>query len=175
MPICLPAPGAVAKLLLPEYYLKLCVALFGAIRPNHATNAPNVWISNNAAGELVMAPQGTGNDAGTNGKTTAWLVAMLNLVGNPGYLSFEQLNKALTTMENDLRVPPFSGSDQGKDNVGMADKFVLVCSTEAFNQFTFDPWQFGEPYQKKTDIWGDFNKPKLSITTKPKDLIKFIA
>lgn len=102
-------------------------------------NSPNVWISNRAAGELVGAPQGNGNDAGTNGKSTAWNQAMIGQLGNPGYLSFEQLNKALTVLENDIRVPAFSGS-QPKDNVGMAEKFVLICSTEAFNQFTFDPW-----------------------------------
>jgi site-specific DNA-cytosine methylase len=26
--------------------------------------------------------------------------------------------------------------------------------------FTFDPWEFGDPYTKKTDIWGYFNFPK---------------
>ena len=103
-------------------------------------NAPHVWISNRAAGELIAAPQGIGNDAGTSAKTTAWLQGQIGQLGNPGYLSFEQLNKALTVGENDIRIPAFSGSDQPKENIGMADKFVLVCSTEAFNQFTFDPW-----------------------------------
>ena len=103
-------------------------------------NAPNVWINNKAGGSLVASAQGVGNDAGTNGKTTAMLAAWAAQVGNPGYLSFEQLNQLITVAENDLRVPPFSGSDQGKDNVGMDNKFVLVTSAEAFNQFTFDPW-----------------------------------
>ena len=26
--------------------------------------------------------------------------------------------------------------------------------------FTFQPWEFGEHYSKKTDIWGYFNEPK---------------
>jgi hypothetical protein len=26
--------------------------------------------------------------------------------------------------------------------------------------FTFDPWEFGDGYQKRTAIWGDFNEPK---------------
>lgn len=103
-------------------------------------NSPFVWIANRGAGELVNAPQGTGNDAGTNGKTTAWLQAMIGQLGNPGYLSFAQLNKALTVLENDIRVMPFSGSDMGSENVGLKNKFALVLSTEAFNQFTFDPW-----------------------------------
>jgi hypothetical protein len=25
--------------------------------------------------------------------------------------------------------------------------------------FTFQPWEFGDAWTKKTDIWGDFNKP----------------
>lgn len=26
--------------------------------------------------------------------------------------------------------------------------------------FTFDPWEFGDRYTKKTDLWGYFNEPK---------------
>lgn len=26
--------------------------------------------------------------------------------------------------------------------------------------FTFDPWEFGDGYQKRTAIWGNFNEPK---------------
>jgi len=26
--------------------------------------------------------------------------------------------------------------------------------------FTFDPWEFGDPYTKKTDLWGYYNFPK---------------
>lgn len=40
-------------------------------------------------------------------------------------------------------------------------------------QLTFDPWEFGDPYQKKTDIWGCFTMPQRSILEKPIDLIKF--
>lgn len=107
-------------------------------------NSPNVWICNRvaagAASELVAAPMGTGNAAGTNGKTTAWCQAMVAQLGQAGYLSFEQINKLLTVAENDIRVPAFSGNGLPKNDIGMAEKFVLVCSSEAFNQFTFDPW-----------------------------------
>jgi len=27
--------------------------------------------------------------------------------------------------------------------------------------FTFDPWQFGDLYTKKTDLWGYFTKPRI--------------
>lgn len=102
--------------------------------------SPFVWIPNRAAGELMAAPSGIGNATGTSAKTTAWLQAAIGELGQPGYLSMETLNKALTVAENDLRVPPFSGSDQGVENKGMTNKFVLVCSSEAFNQFSLDPF-----------------------------------
>lgn len=31
--------------------------------------------------------------------------------------------------------------------------------------FTFDPWEFGDPYTKKTDIWGYYNAPKKKFAT----------
>ncbi len=102
--------------------------------------SPHIWISDKADGELIAAPTGIGNAAGTAGKTTAFLQAMAPLIGARGYLSFETLNKALTVLENDIRVPAFSGSGMPKGEEGVADKFALVCSSEAFNQFTFDPW-----------------------------------
>lgn len=30
--------------------------------------------------------------------------------------------------------------------------------------FTFDPWEFGDGYQKRTALWGNFNEPKKSPT-----------
>lgn len=46
-------------------------------------------------------------------------------------------------------------------------------------RLTFQPWQYGDPWTKATDIWGDFNKPaplfgkwedvpKLPLYTRPK-------
>lgn len=102
-------------------------------------NSPYIWVSN-AAVPLVAAPMGTGNAAGTDGKTTAFCAAQAALIGPKGYLSFEEINKLLTVAENDIRVPAFSGGGLPKENQGMAEKYVLVCSSEAFNQFTFDPW-----------------------------------
>ncbi len=39
--------------------------------------------------------------------------------------------------------------------------------------FTFDPWQFGDSYQKKTCLWGDFNLPMPAVKEKPQCLVKF--
>ena len=102
--------------------------------------SPYVWLSGNPAGELAAAPIGIGNVAGTDGKTTAFLQASIAQLGARGYLSFEQINKALTVAENDIHMPAFSGGGLPKENVGMDEKFVLTLSSEAFNQFTFDPW-----------------------------------
>lgn len=30
--------------------------------------------------------------------------------------------------------------------------------------FTFDPWEFGDPWTKKTDIWGYYNLPNKKYT-----------
>lgn len=38
---------------------------------------------------------------------------------------------------------------------------------------TFDAWEFGHNYQKRTALWGDFNKPIPTITHKPDGLVKF--
>lgn len=40
-------------------------------------------------------------------------------------------------------------------------------------QFIFDPWQFGDPYQKRTCLWGKFNHPVPSICVEPENIIKF--
>ena len=47
-----------------------------------------------------------------------------------------------------------------KDYLGQAD-------------FEFDPWQFGDNYQKKTGLWGYFSNPVTTVDEKPDGLIKF--
>ena len=39
--------------------------------------------------------------------------------------------------------------------------------------FVFDPWQFGENYQKKTGLWGNFTNPVVDVKIKPEGLVKF--
>jgi len=38
---------------------------------------------------------------------------------------------------------------------------------------TFDPWEYGDPWQKKTALWGEFNPPKKTVTDKPGGIVKF--
>lgn len=39
--------------------------------------------------------------------------------------------------------------------------------------FTFEPWQFGDNYQKQTCLWGKFEWPFRSVNSKPQGMQKF--
>ena len=39
--------------------------------------------------------------------------------------------------------------------------------------FVFDPYFYGDNYQKKTCLWGNFNVPLPGTVAKPKDIVKF--
>jgi hypothetical protein len=40
-------------------------------------------------------------------------------------------------------------------------------------QYIFNPWEFGDNYQKNTALWGKFNKPQPIVTEKPEGMVKF--
>lgn len=40
-------------------------------------------------------------------------------------------------------------------------------------KFTFNPWQYGDNYQKHTALWGNFNIPEPTVMEKPDGLKKF--
>ena len=39
--------------------------------------------------------------------------------------------------------------------------------------FVFNPWQYGDNYQKHTGLWGNFNIPKPTTIEKPMGMMKF--
>jgi len=110
--------------------------------------SPNVFLPGAAAGELVAGPVAVGDDAlatneyqaSSTGKSMTWLQEILPDIGSPGNLTFSSLNSALSILEDSLRVLPFQGSSLPKDDQGLMGKYCLVCSGEAWNQFTYDPW-----------------------------------
>ena len=38
---------------------------------------------------------------------------------------------------------------------------------------TFDPWEYGDSYQKTTALWGEFVQPPKSVKDKPDGMVKF--
>lgn len=110
--------------------------------------SPNVFLPNKGDGEVVAAGTVVDTAPGANpitsantSKNTGWVQAMLPLIGQPGNLSINAINLAVTIMETDLGIYPFEGSAKpGGPDQGLQDKFVLICSNEAFNQFIYDPW-----------------------------------
>lgn len=101
--------------------------------------SPYVWLPNAANGELKAAPMDTDAQAIGTAKSTTWLQVMFPQIGQNGSLSLDTLSRLLTAMSTDLRVPAFSGTDMPGNN-GLNNKYVLVCSTECFEHFPFDPY-----------------------------------
>jgi hypothetical protein len=110
-------------------------------RGNIFHQAPFIFVCTPTGVKVIQAPYwaGTGNfNQGADGKSTAFLVdAIAQTTGN---LSLASVNAAFTIMENDFRIPPFMGSGTPKDDQGLIDLFCLVTSSEAYSQFTFDPY-----------------------------------
>lgn len=103
-------------------------------------NAPYIYVCNRTDGSPELTPAPTMASDGVSVKSAAFLAAQAAVIGNPGNLSLCNINMVQTIAENDLRVPPFSGSTRPVDNAGLDDKWVLSLSSEAWNQFIFDPW-----------------------------------
>lgn len=113
------------------------------IRSNIFHQAPFTFVPDGAGAATVAGGNwdGLGNfDPAADGKTTGFLQNVVSQIGQPGNLNLTSLNFMLNILETDMRVPSFMGSDLPKENVGLTGKYCLICSTEAYNQFTFDPY-----------------------------------
>lgn len=112
-------------------------------RTNMYHQAPYVAICKaGGAIEVISAPywDGTTNfTEDSDGKTTEWLKGVvIPRIGDT--CTAQHLNLLSVYAEENLGVPPFSGSGLPSDNAGLTDKFCFVTSTEKWSQFVFDPW-----------------------------------
>lgn len=113
------------------------------IRTNMFHQSPRVWLPNGATGsiapELVDSAVGIASIAGNTGKTAAVIQALTAQIGNPGNLSIPTLLKLVNTAENALGLMPYKGSALPGTN-GTNYGVCIVCSSEAYMNFMFDPW-----------------------------------
>lgn len=138
--------------------------------------APYMYICGKTDGTSPMtAVVQMDSSTGTSVKTAAMLAAHAALCGDN--LSFLNINDAGTVAEEDLQVMPFQGNGAAADNEGLNDKHVIVCSSEAWGQFVFDPWFLEKRpinldivFQRfKGNLWGKYTckieKFPLRMTT----------
>ena len=118
---------------------KIAISNNQFIETNLWFNTPNVYFA--GSGLTVGCPTIMGNAAGTaaGSKTAAWLTAntQANVLQN---LTLRDVYNAVLNLQEDMAAPPFEGvKNMPTDNEGVKGKYVLVCSSEAFLGWTFDP------------------------------------
>lgn len=100
-------------------------------------NSPNVYF---AGLGMVQAPTGLAAD-GTSNKTAAWLQGQLQNAPQNNYLTYQEAYNAASVFTQEVGATPYSGTGFAKgDNEAIDEKYVLVCSNEAWMQFANDPW-----------------------------------
>lgn len=124
--------------------------------------SPAVFYPDSASGEVDdTCPIGYGSADGSTGKSDAYLAAALANIGSPGNLSIRALFAALGYMEEDAKAVPYQAGSASDDNI-LNDKFLCMCSTEAYGNFINDPYTremrplatnyINEGF--KGDLWG---------------------
>lgn len=123
---------------------KIAISNNQFIETNMWFNASYVYLC--GVGLLGGAPVQMGNAAGTAAlsKTAAWLLAVTNGAGgNAGIqnqLKLRDVYRAIMNLQEDLAAPPFQGvKNMPKDNEGVKGKYVLLCGSEQWMNFTYDP------------------------------------
>lgn len=100
-------------------------------------NSPNVYV---AGVGLVQAPTGLASD-GTSNKTQGWLQNVLLSAPNNNNLTYQEMFNAASVFTQEVGATPYSGDGlPDGDNKIIDNKYVLLCSNEAWMQFTNDPW-----------------------------------
>ena len=103
--------------------------------------APAIMFADiNATGMVDdTCPTGDGDSAGSTGKSNAYLAAKIVEMGSPGNLSLKTLFAALSYLEEDSLATPYQ-SGSAEDDSFLNDKYLLMTSSEAFNNFVNDPF-----------------------------------
>ena len=111
------------------------------VRSNVFHFSPNVYLPGAAGGEIQPCKSEAGSDVGLTGKSTAWLQANLPKIQTTG-LMLQDLNQLMTIAETDIGMPPFAGAQNtaNASATGLTERYILMTSSEAYNQFYFDPW-----------------------------------
>lgn len=100
-------------------------------------NSPNVYM---AGAGIIQAPTGLAAD-GTSNKTQAWLQNALLAAPANNYLTLQELFNASSVFTSEVGATPYSGDGlPDGDNKIVDNKYVLLCSNEAWMQFTNDPF-----------------------------------
>ncbi len=105
-------------------------------------NSPNVYVAGNTG--VVAAPTGVtaGASGLTSAKTSAWIWDnLIKVAGGPDFLTAKNLFNAASVFSSEIGATPHMG-DGGPngDNQILDQKYMLVCSNEAWLQLTDDPW-----------------------------------
>lgn len=103
--------------------------------------APNIMVAGHIDGTelLTGVPTADMNAAGTaaGSKTSAYLAGIASKVGQA--LTLKVIYKACSFLDDDLAAPPFEGTlNTPRDNELVKGKYVLICGTDSWRQFTFD-------------------------------------
>ena len=73
-----------------------------------------------------------------NGKTTGFMQALASAIGQS--LTLKLLYKCCSFLDDDLGALPFEGTlNTPKENELVKGKYVVICGTDAWRQFTWDP------------------------------------
>ena len=116
------------------------------IRSKIFHKSPQVFICGkglaNGEAELVTAPRGNGNSAGTAAKSTAWRQWAASQVANDvnGTLNYLKTAQLTGLFSDDLMIPHWEGMANGgpKDNEIISGKYLMIGSNEAWSTFTYD-------------------------------------
>lgn len=101
-------------------------------------SSPNVYLC--GQGILTGAPIGLGNIAlnAAGSKTAAWLIGVAQTVNQN--LSLRDAFNIAMALQEDMAAPSFEKArNMPMDNEGLKGKYVIVTSSEAYLNWTFDP------------------------------------